>query len=65
MTISDFLGLKVLMETEGLSYSYQHIQALIRGPGPVLRVTAEKRSKAGGQAHRGDHDYRAGEEPRK
>ena len=65
MTISDFLGLKVLMETEGLSYPYQHGQALIRGQGPVLRVTAEKRSRAGGQAHRGDHDDRAGEEPRR
>lgn len=49
MTINDFLGLKVLMETEGLSYSYQHGQVLIHGPGPVLRFTAEKRSRAGGQ----------------
>ena len=49
MTINYFLGLKVLMETEGLSYSCQHGQVLIRGPGPVLRVTAEKRSRAGGQ----------------
>ena len=49
MTFNYFLGLKVIMETEGLSYSCQHGQVLIHGPGPVLRATAEKRSRACGQ----------------
>lgn len=62
MAINYFLGLKVLMETEGLSYSCQHGQVLIRGPGPALRVTAEKRSRVGGQGTR-DRDYRVGEKP--
>lgn len=48
-TVNYFLGLLVSVETEGLSYRCQQGQALTHGPGPVLRATAERRSKERGQ----------------